>query len=86
MQRSVLDWSGVPVEHGSYARSVTIYNLGRGARSTIRPPRDLLDDWTDGGPLFAQLRNVVGPGWREGVLTSMYQTDDRLRHACAATW
>lgn len=38
-----------------------------------------------GGPLFAQLRNVVGPGWREGVLTALYQTDERHRHACAAT-
>lgn len=38
-----------------------------------------------GGPLFAQLRNVVGPGFREGVLTAMYQTDDRLKHACQAT-
>ena len=38
-----------------------------------------------GGPLFAMLRNVVGPGWRQGVLTAMYQTDNGLKHACAAT-
>lgn len=38
-----------------------------------------------GGPLFAQLRNVVAPGQRAGALTAMYQTDDRLKHACAAT-
>ena len=38
-----------------------------------------------GGPLFAQLRNVVAPGRRGGALTAMYQTEDRLRHTCAAT-
>ncbi len=56
LQRRVLDLSGVPVEHGSYSRSVTFYNLGRGARSTVSSPPDLLADWDSGGPLFVQLR------------------------------
>lgn len=38
-----------------------------------------------GGPLFARLRNVVGPGFRQGALTAVYQTDARLKHDCQAT-
>lgn len=34
------------------------------------------------GPLYSLLRNVVGVGRRGGAYTSMYATDDRLRHDC----
>ncbi len=38
-----------------------------------------------GGPMFARLRNVVAPGNREGAITSVYTTDNSLKHACQAT-
>lgn len=38
-----------------------------------------------GGPMFARLRNVVAPGHRKGAVTSVYTTDNTLKHACQAT-
>ena len=38
-----------------------------------------------GGPMFARLRNVVAPGNRQGAVTSVYTTDNALKHACQAT-
>jgi len=38
-----------------------------------------------GGPMFARLRNVVAPGNRNGAVTSVYNTDNSLKHACQAT-
>jgi hypothetical protein len=37
------------------------------------------------GPLYGQGRNVIGIGIRGGAATSMYRTDERLRHPCAVT-
>ncbi|MBK8977815.1 MAG: hypothetical protein IPM29_18050 [Planctomycetes bacterium] len=56
---------------------------GRTGREAIRG--FAYDGTGHGGPLFARLRNVVGPGQREGALTAMYQTDDRLKHPCQAS-
>ncbi len=36
------------------------------------------------GPLYSLKRNVVGVGRRGGAYTSIYATDDRLRHDCQA--
>ncbi len=36
------------------------------------------------GPLYSLKRNVVGVGRRDGAYTSIYATDDRLRHGCQA--
>lgn len=37
------------------------------------------------GPLYSLKRNVVGPGQRQGAYTSIYYTDDSMRHPCHAT-
>ncbi|MCA8942536.1 MAG: hypothetical protein KDB80_08285 [Planctomycetes bacterium] len=79
MQRAVLDWSGIPVEHGSYTRAVTRFGLRRGTECVVDVPRDMFDDWSDPGRLFVQARfENVYDGVR--VRAMRYTTRDGRAH------
>lgn len=82
LQRQVLKWSGVPVEHGNYTRSVTIFGLNRGPSCWLRAPVDLFDDWSQPGALFVQCRFE---GVYDGVrgLSMRYWTRDGSEHSLA---
>ena len=57
LHRWVLDFVGIPVEHGAYVRSVVVTGLERGERKTLALPLDMLRNWrSQGTPLYVQLK------------------------------
>lgn len=78
-QRRVLEWSGIPVEHGAYRRSVTLFGLRRGSACVLRTPQGMFDDWSETGRLFVQVRfEGVYDGVRARVMR--YRTRDGQQH------
>jgi len=56
VERAVLSWVGIPIEHGDYGAVREVFGLERGRRRRVVVPEEMLRAAPPGEPLYVQLR------------------------------